>query len=104
MSPAEEPIVAPQSESGPVILVAEDEVMIRLAISEHLRSVGLTVIEAVVAPVLQLKIEPPEAVSTVLPLPQKERVPLICAGASAPSSVLPSQSSSMPLQTSVAPG
>ncbi|WP_395647857.1 response regulator [Terricaulis sp.] len=47
MSPAEEPIVEPQSESGPVILVAEDEVMIRLGISEHLRSAGYTVIEAV---------------------------------------------------------
>ena len=47
MSPAEEPIVEPQSERGPVILVAEDEVMIRLGIAEHLREAGFTVVEAV---------------------------------------------------------
>lgn len=46
MCPAEEPIVEPEGERGPVILVAEDEVMIRLGVAEHLREAGFMVIEA----------------------------------------------------------
>ena len=46
MSPAEDIIPAAADGGGPVILVAEDEVMLRLAISEHLRTRGFTVIEA----------------------------------------------------------
>ena len=45
MIPAED-IIPATADGGPVILVAEDEVLVRLAISEHLRACGFTVIEA----------------------------------------------------------
>jgi CheY-like chemotaxis protein len=45
MSPAED-IIPAMADNGPVILVAEDEVLVRLAVSEHLRADGFTVIEA----------------------------------------------------------
>ena len=45
MSPAED-IISATADGGSVILVAEDEVLVRLAVSEHLRACGFTVIEA----------------------------------------------------------
>jgi CheY-like chemotaxis protein len=45
MSPAED-MILDAAERGPVILVAEDEVLVRLAVAEHLRECGFVVIEA----------------------------------------------------------
>lgn len=49
MSPAEEPIADPEGPRAPVILVAEDEVLLRLALADHLREAGFTVAEAATA-------------------------------------------------------
>jgi CheY-like chemotaxis protein len=46
MCPAEDPIASPAQNRAPVVLVAEDEVMIRMAIAEHLRECGFQVAEA----------------------------------------------------------
>jgi DNA-binding NtrC family response regulator len=46
MSPAENEMPEPQSEPVPVVLVVEDEVLIRLATADHLRSCGFKVLEA----------------------------------------------------------
>lgn len=48
MSPAENVITDPE-ERGAVVLVVEDEVLIRLSIAEHLRACGYTVVEAATA-------------------------------------------------------
>jgi CheY-like chemotaxis protein len=36
----------PQAEPGPIVLVVEDEVLIRLATADHLRSCGFKVLES----------------------------------------------------------
>ncbi len=46
MSPAEEPMPEQHDDAAPVVLVVEDEALIRLATAEHLRSCGFKVIEA----------------------------------------------------------
>src|SRR5689334_18510768 len=46
MSPAED-LIRDMAERSPILLVVEDEVLIRLAIAEHLRECGFTVVEAV---------------------------------------------------------
>jgi CheY-like chemotaxis protein len=46
MCPAEDPMASPAQKQAPVVLVAEDEVMIRLAVAEHLRECGFQVVEA----------------------------------------------------------
>ena len=46
MSPAENPIAEGQPDMSPTVLVVEDEVLSRLAMSEHLRDCGFQVIEA----------------------------------------------------------
>ena len=48
MSPAED-VIPDMADRAPIILVVEDEVMVRLAAAEHLRENGFTVIEAVSA-------------------------------------------------------
>lgn len=45
MSPAED-IIPEEAAASPVIVVAEDEVLVRMAIAEHLRACGFTVVEA----------------------------------------------------------
>ena len=39
-------MASPAQERAPVVLVAEDEVLIRMAVAEHLRSCGFHVVEA----------------------------------------------------------
>jgi len=46
MSPAEDVMPDPQAEPAAVVLVVEDEVLIRLATADHLRSCGFKVLEA----------------------------------------------------------
>lgn len=47
MCPAEDPIVTPEHKRAPVVLVAEDELLIRLNVAQHLRDCGFEVVEAV---------------------------------------------------------
>lgn len=47
MCPAEEPIPKADSGDAATVLVVEDEVLVRLALTEHLRECGFVVIEAV---------------------------------------------------------
>lgn len=46
MCPAEEIDVGTRPDRGPVILLVEDETLVRIATAEHLRDAGYTVIEA----------------------------------------------------------
>lgn len=46
MCPAEDLMPEPRPDRQPVVLVVEDEVLIRLAVSDHLRSCGFKVVEA----------------------------------------------------------
>jgi CheY-like chemotaxis protein len=46
MCPAEDPMASPAQKRAPVVLVAEDEMIIRLAVAEHLRECGFQVVEA----------------------------------------------------------
>ncbi len=46
MSPAEDPSASPAQNPAPVVLVVEDEMMIRMAITAHLRECGFQVVEA----------------------------------------------------------
>lgn len=46
MCPAEDPMASPAQKRAPVVLVAEDEVIIRLAVADHLRGCGFQVAEA----------------------------------------------------------
>lgn len=46
MCPAEDPIVSPDLKKAPVVLVAEDEMMIRMHVAQHLRDCGFQVVEA----------------------------------------------------------
>ncbi len=46
MCPAEESMAEPESVQAPSVLVVEDEVLLRLALCEHLRECGFNVIEA----------------------------------------------------------
>ena len=46
MCPVEDIDVETEAAAGPTILLVEDETLLRLAASEHLREVGFTVVEA----------------------------------------------------------
>lgn len=46
MCPEEEPMDAPEQACAPTILIAEDEVLIRLGVADHLREAGFNVVEA----------------------------------------------------------
>jgi CheY-like chemotaxis protein len=46
MSPAEDPMATPHLAPQPTVLVVEDEVLVRLAVAEHLRVGGFRVVEA----------------------------------------------------------
>lgn len=46
MCPEEEPMHAPDQGGAPTVLIAEDEVLIRLGIADHLRGAGFNVVEA----------------------------------------------------------
>lgn len=46
MCPAEDPASATGSAASPIVLVVEDEVILRIAIAEHLRECGFKVVEA----------------------------------------------------------
>lgn len=46
MSPAEDPISPPRLQASPSVLVVEDEILIRLAVSSALRAAGFEVVEA----------------------------------------------------------
>ncbi|MFT3727030.1 MAG: response regulator [Terricaulis sp.] len=46
MCPAEERYVETQAEPGPTILLVEDETLLRMSVSEHLRDAGFIVLEA----------------------------------------------------------
>jgi DNA-binding NtrC family response regulator len=46
MCPAEDLMPEQHAEHEPVVLVVEDEVLIRLAVADHLRSCGFKVVEA----------------------------------------------------------
>ncbi|MBK8545046.1 MAG: response regulator [Caulobacteraceae bacterium] len=46
MSPAEDPMSEQHADAEPLVLVVEDEVLIRLAAADHLRSCGFRVAEA----------------------------------------------------------
>lgn len=46
MSPAEDPMPEQHADAEPLVLVVEDEVLIRMAAADHLRSCGFKVAEA----------------------------------------------------------
>jgi CheY-like chemotaxis protein len=46
MCPAEDPMASPEQKRAPLVLVAEDEMIIRMATAEHLRECGFQVVEA----------------------------------------------------------
>lgn len=65
MCPAEDPMASPEPAPAPVVLVVEDEMIVRLAVSSYLRDQGFTVVEAVGGAEAQALIEAGLAVDLV---------------------------------------